>query len=179
MTDRHDLDDFYPDADTLEAIRTAFLKRSQKATAPSTIGDKIEPDFDDYRRMTPEEREAFENRPVHPVVTDDEFEFAFASQCSLVADEWGRKPNITDMERAEGAVRGVLEVMDGKLGTVFPQVMVFTCKHGTNDCNVLRDGTVINSVTDRTTHFYGGGSYVFNTLRQAAAELQVKEGGDE
>lgn len=139
------------------------------------IRDKIAPDYRDILAMTPEERDAYEMRDTPPCVEDDEFELAFAAQCSAVADEWGVKSGVTDQERVDGAIRGVLEVMDGNLGTVFPQVVMFVPKHGDNACNVFRDGTIVNALVDRTTHFYGGPLIQYDALRRAAAEHRVKE----
>jgi hypothetical protein len=111
-------------------------------------------------------------------VTDQEFGMAFAAQCSHVADEWGTKPDITDMQRAEGAVAGVLAILDGRVPG-FPGATVFAPKHGDNDITIFRNGEVVKGITDRSNYFHGGESYHFEGLRHAVANYQVKEDDDD
>ena len=110
-------------------------------------------------------------------VSDQEFGMAFALQCSRVADEWGTKSDITDMQRVDGAIAGVLAILDGQVPG-FPGATVFAPKHGDNDIDIFRDGKIVKGITDRTNYFHGGESYHFERLRYAAANYQVTEGDD-
>lgn len=173
MTTEHPLDDFYPDDELVAKLARFNQSRECKTMTQSahTYGTILKAFCDAKQTDAPIERA----QPTD--VSDQEFGIAFALQCSHVAEEWGAKPDITDMQRAEGAIAGVLAILDGQVSG-FPGATVFAPKHGDNDIAIFRDGKIVKGITDRTNYFHGGESYCFERLRYAAANYQVKEGDD-
>lgn len=121
--------------------------------------------------VTDEAVEAWLNRPE---CTDSELEAAFARQCSDIAAKWGAASDVTDQQRVDGAITDVLHLLDGR-NPDFPQMQLFSPKHGDNDCVVERDGELVRAVVCRFTNFYGGASDRFVELRQEAAKELADE----
>ena len=177
----HPLDDFYPDAELIAKLANfhgsrkpyAMTKDKPVSQTSYTYGTILNAFLNAKQTERPVRSEDDE----FVLADDGEFTIAFAVQCSHVVDEWVAKPDITDQQRVEGAVAGVLAVMDGQVAG-FPGVTVFAPKHGENDIDIFRDGKVITGFTDRTNYFHGGASHDFARLRHAAAHYQVSEGDD-
>lgn len=174
MTTEHPLDDFYPDDELIAKLASFNQSRECKTMTQTyyTYGTILKAFLDAKQNNSPLDE------AVPAVVEDSEFSIAFAAQCSHVADEWGTKPDITDMQRAEGAIAGVLAILDGQVSG-FPGATVFAPKHGDNDISIFRDGKIVKGITDRTNYFHGGESHHFERLRYAVANYQVTEEDDD